>query len=75
MANPLVNGVPASWQQAWKDIVDFGFNLNELFTGGDPFKPAPVAAVAEATPAPTTPAAPVETPAEALPQDNAQPAN
>lgn len=86
MANPLVNGVPAAWAKAWADVQTAGFNLNELFTGGDPFKPttpAPVAPVA----APAAPAEPtiIQTPGAAptvvldapapLPVDTATPPN
>lgn len=56
MANPLA-ATPVEWVAAWSDVKEFGFNLNELFLGGDPFKPsastvqpvaaAPVAATQE----------------------------
>ena len=81
MANPLVNGVPTAWAQAWEDVKLFGFNLNELFTGGDPFKPttaapaAPVAAPVEPTIIQTPNAAPtvvLDAPAP-LPVDTATP--
>jgi hypothetical protein len=68
MANPLVQGVPAAWMQAWKDVVDFGFNLNELFMGGDPFKPStpalvnPAAAAAAPQVQPAAPAVDTATP-------------
>jgi hypothetical protein len=55
MANPLAT-VPQEWVQAWNDTLTFGFNLDELFTGGDPFKPS--------TPAPVAPVATPVAPAE-----------
>lgn len=86
MANPLVNGVPAAWAQAWNEVQAAGFNLNELFLGGDPFKPSTVAPAAPVA-APAVPAEPtiVQTPGAAptvildapaaMPVDTATPPN
>lgn len=41
MANPLAT-VPATWMAAWKEITTKGFNLNELYTSGDPFNPSEI---------------------------------
>lgn len=83
MANPLAT-IPAEWNQAWEDVKAFGFNLNELFTGGDPFKPTTPAPVAPAA-APVAPSEPtiIQTPNAAptvvldapapLPEDTATP--
>jgi hypothetical protein len=43
MANPLAT-VPATWMAAWKETTTKGFNLNELYTSGDPFNPSDVQA-------------------------------
>lgn len=42
MANPL-HALPADWKRAWDDVQAKGFNLNELYSGGDPFSPSTVA--------------------------------
>lgn len=39
MANPTPT-IPEEWTKAWEEQQEFGFDINELFSGGDPFSPA-----------------------------------
>lgn len=74
--------LPPEAQQAWADVQAAGFNILELFKGGEPFEPstpapaAPAATPQAAEPAPAATPAPqpaADVPEE--PQDNAQPPN
>jgi hypothetical protein len=48
MANPPMQ--PAKeWLDAWKAVTTKGFNLNELYHGGDPFAPSDVTPVNDVT--------------------------
>ena len=47
MANPL-SETPEDWMNEWKQVEANGFDLNELYSGGDPFKPAGAADAPEA---------------------------
>lgn len=66
------NELPEEAKAAWEKVQAEGFNIAELFTDGDPFKPATVAQASQASPAAAAAApeasnspAAVENPAEA----------
>lgn len=74
--------LPAEALEAWAKVKAEGFNIAELYTDGDPFKPtspapeAPAAAPQAAEPAPAaTPATQTAAEVPEEPQDNAQPPN
>jgi hypothetical protein len=71
MANPL-QVVPAEWLNAWEIASKSGFDITELFDGGDPFNPKEKPA-ADPTPDHKAPAPEVAQVREELPADNAVP--
>lgn len=74
MANPPTATIPAVWMDNWKTTNAGGFSINELFHGGDPFKPVERVVPEEQTVV-TDEAqeAPVEAPGYEYPQDHEQP--